>query len=46
VKVCRHTRGHHARLAERKAFAADATRTKDGAVVQAHLKPFDPASFG
>ena len=29
--------GHHARLAERKAFAADAARTKDGALVQALL---------
>jgi len=29
--------GHHTCLAERKAFAADAARTKDGAVVQALL---------
>jgi hypothetical protein len=33
----RHTRAHHTRLAERKAFAADVARTKDGAVVQALL---------
>ena len=31
--------GHHTRLAERKAFAADAARTKDGAVVQAVCNP-------
>jgi hypothetical protein len=31
--------GHHTRLAERKAFAADAARTKDGAVVQAVCDP-------